>query len=309
MKTTLLNTAAFLATTLITSFGFAQQAMVQTDLSAVLGSTGTTSAFAPQVELKPGVYAIGDDNHKLTGTKYLIVDQYINNAKKGLALLIDQDDLRNKSQATGRLYMIRPIEEGTTLMLSPIEIGLSGQLEINSEINTSGESQVLTISQDPQAGKLNYPYIVKGHNGAIGGQILGMRAKSDQNPLFRPWPSHSVFNSETDSGKIVVQNKVLSLYDPRRMESQEFKLVPINGSLGKMAALVSTKLNTQAEGYRSKTAVKELAFFMNLDDCELFMIAKPNNIRPGEYVFSFYGPRQRTFMDYFRKGRLAPENN
>ena len=305
MKNKLLIATTLLLNTLVASIGLAQQKIVQTDLSAVYGTGEQSTGLAPQVKLKPGVYALGDDDHKLNGTHYLIVDQYINNDEKGLALLINQDELESKSQARGRLYMIRPIQGGSTLMLSPIEIGVGGQLGIHSELDGTGNSPVLTISVDPQANKLNYPYIIRGHNGALNGQMFGMRAKSDQNPTFRPWPSHAVFNSETDSGKLLVQGRVVSIHDPRQMD-REFELVPLNGVLGKMAALVSTKLNTMEESYVSKSAIKELAFFMNLDGCELFMIAKPAATQPGEYVFSFYGPRHRTFLDYFRKGRLDP---
>lgn len=297
---------AFLIASLIVSTSFAQQKMVESDLSQIYG-TGSSSYSAPftKIKLKPGVYALGDDNNKMTGTHYLIVDDYVNNQEKGLALLIDQSELRDKSQARGRLYMIRPIQGGSTLMLSPIEIGMNGQLGIHSELDGTGNSPVLTVSLDPQAQKLNYPYIIRGHNGALGGQLLGMRAKSDQNPTFRPWPSHAVFNSETDSGKLLVQNNVVSIHDPRRLD-REFQLVPLNGVLGKMAALVSTKLNTMEESYVSNSAIKELAFFMNLDDCELFMIARPTLTQPGEFLFSFYGPRHRTFMDFFRKGKWSP---
>ena len=120
LKNTLLIATTFLLNTLVASIGLAQQKIVQTDLSAVYGTGEQSNGLAPQVKLKPGVYALGDDDHKLNGTHYLIVDQYINNNDKGLALLINQDELREKSQARGRLYMIRPIQGGSTLMLSPM---------------------------------------------------------------------------------------------------------------------------------------------------------------------------------------------
>jgi hypothetical protein len=303
MKSTFLFTMVMIATTLAASFGSAQQKMKETDLSQVYGAGQTVSALAPQIKLNPGVYAIGDDENKWKGTHYLVVDEYVNNDQQGLALLISQEDIKEKSQAVGRFYMIRPIRRGTLLMLSPIEI-VNGQLTINSELDVTGNSPVLTVSLDPQHKKMNYPYIIKGNNGALGGQILGMRAKSDQNPTFRPWPAHSVFNAETGNGKILIEDKILSISSKNETD-REFELVPINGALGKMAALVDTKLNTMEEDYISNASIKQLAFFMNLDGCELFMIARPT-VEPGQFMFNFYGERGRTFMDFIRHGKLEP---
>jgi hypothetical protein len=302
MKKTLL-----LAATLIASLGLAQQKTVESNVDQIMGGE-EIETLAPPVKLLPGVYAMGDDEHKLHGTHYLIVDKFVNNQEKGLALLIDQEEMQDKTMARARLYMFSPIEEGSQLMLSPIVIDPStGQLVIHSKIDRTGKSPILTISVDPEAQKLNYPYIIRGHNGALGGQLLGMRAKSDQNPTFRPWPKHSVFNSETSRGKLLIQGKTVSIHEPSRRE-EEFKLVPINGVLGKMAALVSTELDTMGEGYTSDTAIEKMAFFMNLDGEELFMIATPGprTSLPGEFFVNFYGERHRTFLDYFRKGKLQP---
>lgn len=298
-----MKTRLFLIATLM--MGLAQAAnkpLVETDLNKVYGAGVSVSTLAPKVKLNPGVYVIGDEDSKLKGTHYLIVDEYSNDADKGLALMVEQSSIKNGHRSAGQFYMIKSIKGGTKLMLSPVFIDMRGNLSVQSELNS--QAQVLVISIAPQAEKLRYPYQVVGQNGALGGELMGMRAKSDQNPTFRPWPQRSVFKSETQRAKLVVSGTTVGIYSGNTL-GNEFELVPLNGDFGKMAALTQTRLDTMAEDYVSDTAIKKLAFFMNLNGEEVFLIAQPS-AQPGQFVIDVYGQKGRTFLDYVAPGKLNP---
>ena len=254
------------------------------------------------MKLNPGVYVIGDDDSKMSGTHYLIVDEYSNDSDKGLALMLEQDSLKDGRRAAGQFYMVKSIKGGTKLMLSPVFIDMHGNLSVQSELNSN--AQVLVISLAPNADKLRYPYQVVGQNGALGGEMKGMRAKSDQNPVFRPWPKQSVFKSESQRGKLVVSGTTVGIYNGSTL-GNEFELVPLNGDFGKMAALTQTRLDTMAEDYVSDTAIKKLAFFMNLDHEEVFLVAQPTAL-PGQFMFDVYSSQHRTFLDFVAPGKQNP---
>lgn len=277
--------------------------LIPTDVSRVYGAGQQISTFTPQIQLQPGVYAIGDEDSKLTGTHYLILDSYINDEKKSLALMVNQADFNDGKRASGQFYMARPIKSGRAVMLSPVFIDSMGNLSVQSELNR--EAQVLEINLAPEGNKFRYPYIVQGHYGALDGKLMGMRAKSHQEPKFRASPSNSVFSSRTERGQVVVSGNTVGIHNGAQVD-RRYEMVLLNGDLGRMAALVSTKFDTMAEESISDSEIQKLAFFMtDSEGSELFIIAN-KTAKPGQFVFDFYGPRGRSFLDYFAKGKTNP---
>lgn len=300
-----MKTSVFATLLLMTAMTAAKD-LTPTNLNRVFGAGTQTSVVAsPQVMLKPGVYAVGDEDHQMTGTHYLIVDEYVNDDSQSLALLVNQHQFNGGSRASGQFYLVKPIKRGQAVMLSPVFINSDGVLSIQSELNR--DAQVLEISISPDGNKYRYPYVVQGHNGALDGKLMGMRAKSHQEPKFRAQPSSAIFTSETDRGQIVVSGKTVSIHNGRNID-QRFEMLPLNGDLGRMAALVSTKFDTMMEESVSQSHIERLAFFMTAHDGdELFIIAQPAVGSPGTFIFDFYGPRGRKLLDYIAKGKLQPE--
>lgn len=278
----------------------------KTDLDRVY-KAGTQSVVpGPAINLNPGIYVVGDDDNTVWGTHYLIVDKYVNDDDKILAILIEQGHFDEGKHCIGRFYLGKKIKNGTSLMLSPIYIDINGNLAIQSEMSTT--AQVLEVSVRNQAGDFRYPYLVQGHYGALGGHLLGMRAKSTQSPNFVPWPSNNIFSGASDRDNLIVTGSSVAIHNGRGLD-RRFELLPLNGDLGKFAELVSTQLDTMGEDMVSETGVKKLAFFMkNTWNEEMFVVASPaGNI--GQYEMNFYEQKHRGLMDFFFPGSQDTNGN
>lgn len=279
----------------------------QTDLGKVFNQGVRNPINSQRFNVEPGLYIIGDDNNKVSGTHFLIIDKSVNDDQKIFALMISQDEYRGRNfenKGTGRFYVGKPIKNGTAVMLSPVFIDLNGNLAIESEVNQ--KAPVIEITLRNQSGEFRYPYMLQGHNGALNGYLLGMRAAVRNNPNLKPWPENNVFSGNSNQDNLVVSGSTVAIHNGRSME-QRFELLPINGEFGKFAEMVSTELDTMGEVMISESSVRKLAFFMtNAHEQEIFIVATPT-ARVGEFKFEFYGPKCRTFTDYFFPGRLTPQ--
>lgn len=281
--------------------------LTQTDLTKVFNTGKTNNVNAPKINLHPGVYIIGDENHKLFGTHYLIIDKSANDDSKVLAIMMRKHDLNDETKGVGKFYIGKSIKGGTSMMLSPVFIDIYGNLAIESELNQ--KAPVIEISLRNNADDFRYPYILQGHNGALNSQLLGMRAVNDEKIALNPWPSNSIFTGENHHENIVISGSTVSVHNSRTVQ-QRYELLPINGEMGKFSELVSTELDTMGETMVSDSEVKKLGFFFkrqsydeNQSGREIFIIATPA-INVGEYTFEFFGPKCRTFTDYFFAGGI-----
>lgn len=284
------------------SRGLAQnRPMVRTDLDKVFQS-GQVNRSSPRVELKPGLYVVGDEKHEGSGTHYLLVDVDVNNPDRLIGLMIPEDSLSKGTTSVGKFFVGRSIKGGTSVMLAPLIIDMDGNILVDSEMTRN--SPVLEISAIATEGSHRYPYMIEGHNGALNGKIMGMRAAPyNRQPTWKGWPSAGIFEAESSHGKMVVRGSSISIHDGSRLDHR-YSLVPLNGDLGKIAGLKESSFDTMAEMDISASKFSKIAFFLNgLCEEEIFVIASPA-VRPGDYNIEFYSPKHKSVFDIFRPGRF-----
>lgn len=275
--------------------------LIQTDLKKVL-QTQYVGSHAPQVLLNPGLYIVGDEQHEGNGTQYLLVDTDVNNPERFIGLMIPERNFKQGSVSQGKFFVGRPIRGGTSVLLAPLVIDTDGHILVDSEL--SRNSPVLEVSAVSTEGSNRYPYLIEGHNGALNGQVFGMRAvESNRKPTWTGWPSAGIFVSPSSEGKMVVKGNTISIHDGLR-EDRRYTLVPLNGVLGKIAGLKESHFDTMAETDVSTSRFSKIAFFLNgLSDEEIFVFASPM-VRPGDYSIEFFSPKRRSFNDIFRPGKF-----
>lgn len=290
------------------SWGLIVQAreLTHTNVPGVL-NTGSVSYQGPQTTLMPGLYIVGDDDHKWHGQSYLLVDTYVNDPNKVLAVMLPKQVIDSSGGVgSGEIFLGRPIKNGTSVMLSPVTIDITGSLSVESEMETN--ARVIEVSRRSAPGNYRYPYLLQGHNGALGGQLLGMRASTTQQPRLAQWPSNNVFSGSGGMGHLVVDGTSVGVYSGHLAESH-YQLLPLNGDFGKFAELVPTQLDTMSEAMISASQIAGLAIFISgCFDTERMLIASPQ-AQPGEFQMDMYSPDGRTFSDYLAPGSLQPMVN
>ncbi|HWU45047.1 MAG TPA: hypothetical protein VN132_16455 [Bdellovibrio sp.] len=289
---------AFISSLIFTSTAFAKP-LPQTDLTKVYESGKADSVMGEPFNLKPGIYKVGDENSKLNGTQFLMIDKYINDDSQVLAILVSQSAIQGQPSAKGRFYVGKKIANGTSLMLSPIFVDVNGDLSIESELNE--KAAVIEITLRNNSEQYRYPYMLQGHNGALDGKLLGMRKSPEDEVKFTNWPAKNVFEGRCSQSALVVSGSTVNLNSDYKKQ-QRFQLLPINGSGGKFAAMVHTELNTMGEYMTSDSDISKLAFFIqNGSGEENFIVASPT-LSVGEYIFNFFTPQRRSFLDIFFPG-------
>lgn len=274
----------------------------ESDVSQIY-SAGSIIYNQAAIVLQPGLYIVGDDNNTIAGTHFLLVDQYFNDPSKLVGIMISQNSVNRGTQTAAKMFMGRPIKGRNSIMLSPLAIDMYGNIGVDSEV--SRNSPVMEISRDTTQGRQRYPLFIQGHNGALNGQVLGMRAAApDKRPTWRGWPSSGIFEGESSNAKLVINGNTMAIHDGSRMD-RRFAMVPLNGDLGKFAGLQDSSFDTMAEMDVSSSQFRKLTFFLTgLCDQEIFVIASPTN-RVGDYNIEIFSPKRRTFMDIFFPGKVS----
>lgn len=273
-------------------------ALPETDLGKVYGTgvNNNPTAKGYGISLNAGVYVIGSEKAKVRGSHYLVIDKYVNDNSRFFALMVSQSGDRT---SVGQFYMGKKIKNGAAVMLSPVFIDNNGNLAIESEL--SQRAAIIEISLRADAGKVRYPYLLQGHNGALNGQLMGMRASSKETIRLATGPSQTIFRGSNSDDNLVVSGSSVTLHGESSMQ-QTFELVGVNGDGGKIAAMLSGEFNTMGEYMTSDSAISKVAFFMRTSsNKELFVIASPG-YRVGEYRLKFYSPQSRDLVDFFFPG-------
>jgi hypothetical protein len=296
MKTLILTLVLALTSTTMTHSAHAAGALPQTDLDKVYGTgVNNNPTSARGFSLNAGVYVIGGEKSKIRGTNYLVIDRYANDPSRFFALMVSQEN----ESARGQFFMGKKIKNGAAIMLSPVFIDNNGNLAIESELNN--RAAIIEISLRSDAGKVRYPYLLQGHNGALNGQLLGMRAASGETVRFTTRPSQTIFSGADSNDNLVVSGNSVTMHNASSMQ-QSFEMVGVNGDGGKIAAMLSGEFDTMGEYMTSDSSISRLAFFMKTaSGKEMFVVASPS-YRVGEYGLKFYSPRSRSLVDFFFPG-------
>src|SRR3989338_4150125 len=246
MKTLItLISMATVAAVLTAATAFAQnRPLVKTDIQRVYDSGQISTPGGAAFTLSPGIYVLGDEDNKVFGTHYLLVDEYVNDPGKVIAILVPQAIEKGAESVSGYIYQGRPLGDGTSLMLAPVIIDEFGNVSVDSELSQNSPVIQLTLKND--AGRLRYPYMLEGHNGALDGQMLGMRASGSTKPQLNAWPHANILEGGTPRGGISVSGNIVTHNDGFRSQTR-YQRVPLNGDMGKIAALVRARLNTMSE--------------------------------------------------------------
>lgn len=271
-----------------------------TDLNRVFSSgKDMSSTQTPDKEIKPligpGLYVLGDQDSKIWGTHYLLVDSYVNDPTQFFALMISQDDIKKGSQGIVRVYQGRTIKNGASLMLSPVVVDIYGNLSLESE--TNNRAKVLEISRRTDADSFRYPFLVQGLNNALNGKLMFMRASNQLTPQIQSRPKTNVFEG-TRQEHVVVNGKIVDIH-PGDGSDRHFQMTDVNGDFGKLTQLQEGYFDTMGEFMVSQSKVSWLGFFMTSQSGgELFSILIPT-AGPGEYRMVVYGNEERTLSDIF----------
>ena len=252
------------------------RAIIRTDLDRVR-SAGQLEAPTPgpTLRIESGVYAVRSSANE---SYRMIVEESVNDPSKFLALLVPEALGSRAGVYRGNIFLGRPLPALGGVMLSPLGIDLFGNLSVVSE--TQRNAPVVQISQ--RGGDL----LLQGHNGALGGGLFTMSARSSGRATVAASPRSGEFRTQSQSGNILVTGQVLSLLESGGRD-RRFQIVPLNGDLGKFAALVDTQLDTMSESMISQTAIQRLvAFVSGVGSGEQLLLITPSG--SGEFQFATY---------------------
>ncbi|MCM2322454.1 MAG: hypothetical protein NDJ90_04250 [Oligoflexia bacterium] len=257
--------------------------------------------LAEKTKLAPGLYQVNELESRWSTKYHLLVDDYVNEPGKSLAILFEADAVRQR-RTIARLYQIRSIKNGSTLMFVPLAMDLSGNLRVTSE----GQTNAPVIEVITRNGDHRYPYVLRGRNGALQGKLLGMRAANEDTPRLRPWPSSGIFASSTDGSVDVLVNGDEVSISSGSLADQTFNLIPLNGDEGKFAALTKSRLDTMGEAELADEKIQRLATFVDgALDRETLMIFTPT-VNWGEFQLEAYQLTEPGLLEGLFPGKRNP---
>ncbi len=212
--------------------------------------------------------------------------------------MMSQGTVKNDMIGMTTIYMGKHIRGGSSIMLSPIFLNSKGSLVIDSEVNE--KSQVLEISSMNDE-KQRFPFMIKGHHGALGGNMMGMRAaKYNQLPQFNGWPKAGIYEGVTNKSRLALQGTQIEILNSASTAGS-FSVVPLNGQHGRIAGLTVTSLNTMAETEVSSSKIEKLVFFITgLDNREIVLVATP---KTGGFWTEAFSPERRSLIDILFSGK------
>jgi hypothetical protein len=269
----------FISITLLALYSLALDAreLVRTDLGRVR-SSGQLEAPSAEASLRlsSGVYSVSaNDGSRQNLT--MIIEESVNDPAKFLALLVPEGTGSRAGVQVGNIFLGRPAPALGGIMLSPLGIDLFGNLSVTSEAQRNAPVVQLT----PRGND----FLLQGHNGALGGRLFVMSSRNRGRANLSPTPRSGEFNTRSQQGSIVVTGTVLSLLDGNR--DRRFQIIPLNGDLGRFAALVDTQLDTMSESMLSQTSIQRLVAFVSgvWSGEQLFVITPSSS---GEFQFAVY---------------------
>jgi hypothetical protein len=274
----------------------------KTDIKKVLNAGKTTYVAAP-VKLQAGLYIVGEesgDAAKVTGSHYLLIDNYINNSDQFIGVMIDQEAIDQGSPKTAFIFKSSTVRNGQTIILCPLIVDIYGNLAIECELNRN--SPYLEISLQSSESSHRYPYLIQGRNGLLNDHVMGMRKSGEQLPNWKNWPSTGVYETARANSQIVVSGQMLSIHNQGQI-SESYALTAINGDEGgKLAGLAESSFDTMSETDITSSEFNRLAFFLqDFSQTNVFVIATPM-LFPGRYSIKVFTPEKRSFMDIFFPG-------
>jgi hypothetical protein len=279
------------------------------DVDAIF-RVGTEQRSELPTELLDGTYVVGPiTGDEIQEETFMMIESDVNDSEKFYALMIPKplptlNPRQGHPQGIARLYQGRRLGGSGSLMLAPLNISPEGNLEISSETQT--RAPVLELSSRP--GRLKYPYVLQGKNGALGGQILGMRGWGGKKPALKASPADGVFVSGSKHADLVVSYPELSFYDGSA-RGASFNLLDMNGDEGKFAMMLESALDTIAETKIANEQIKRIAVFASggCFDSEVLLTLIPRAAQ-GEYAVTLYRPAVRTLWEIVFPGRRIPRN-
>jgi hypothetical protein len=293
----------FLITTamvLTASKALAGAPIMSANINKIKGA-GSFSAPTQQAQFKlsPGVYALG--NHEsIEGKDLLIVEKYVNNDEQILAVLLHKEEIGKGERSSGQFFIGKPIKGGTSFMLSPMYINTDGNLVSEAEMSQHARAIEITTRTDKEE-RVRYPYLLQGMNGALNGEIKGMRRLDSSSTRLSALPRGNIFELHNDHQEILVSNNTVNI-NTIGQNQRQFVLNPVNGDGSLISFMSEGEYNTMGDFMTAESQVAKLAFFLDTSwDRDLFVVASPT-MNPGEFSFVFYGKEHRSLWDILFPG-------
>ena len=278
--------------------------LVQTDKDEVLDYGTNSSQGQVKIEMSPGLYALNEIDTNWSTKYYLLMDNFVNDPEKFIAILFKEDAFDSSRRTIARMYQGRPVKGSSMLMLSPLIVDNSGNVRVQSEIQT--DAPVIEVIARA-GGDYRYPYVLRGRNGALDGRLYGMRGSSNKRPTLKPWPSSGVFASTNGTeADLMVSGTEVSLYNGS-MVDQTYNLIALNGEQGKFAALTKSTFDTMGEVELANEQIRKLATFVTgCFDREVLMILTPTT-QWGAYTLDLFRMAEPGLLESIFSGRKKPK--
>lgn len=275
--------------------------LIRTNPGAVIGTGKNPSAPFTRFTLNPGLYLLSPMDEKWSSELYLLINPYVNDPEKTLAIAF-HTDVENGGSDVAYLYQGRPIKGGAEILFSPLAVDNSGNLRVQSE--TQPDSPIIEVI--PRAGDYRYPYVLRGRNGALGSRLYGMRAYGGKRPRLLPSPRAGIFASVTDSrANVMVSDGEISLFSGA-LAGQTFNLLPMNGEDGKFSVMTKSTFDSMSGIELPDEQIRALATFV--DECfdqEKLMILRPS-VQWGEYKVSLFERAEPSWLERLFPGLRNP---
>ncbi len=288
----------------LNAVSFAQDALPKANIEAIF-DVGVEEEIGRDVDIVEGTYVVGPiSGSEIVIEHYLMVENDANDPDSFFALMIPRPLADKATVGTGRFYHGRRLIGSRSMMLSPLHVDLTGNLQITSE--NQRDAPVLEVTMRP--GRSKYPFIVKGRNGALGNQILGMRGHNFKRPTLKAKPQDGIFVSgSARSPEVIVNYPEISFYESTNRDNS-FTIVDLNGEDGKFASLLRSQLDTIAEANVADEKISRIAMFVNggCFDSEVLIVLNPKNSLPGEFNVRLYRPSARSAWEIIFPGRRKP---
>jgi hypothetical protein len=300
------------------------QPRVQSDIPAIL-SAGTgfnqDACDHAAVKIEKGTYQIGALDGVRTRS-LLFVEPYINVPGQFLAVWVDENEVEKEESSTARFYMGRTARDGSSVMLSPLQLNQYGN--IVSTAQTDDRAQVIRINLREDSNKrFAFPYALTGYHGAMGGQTLGMRKANDSTQILSIARNSRMFEYSNNYSKIIASPSGVQL-NISGQEQVQYSALDMNGSGGKFSALVRSEFNAINDSMTQKSAKMErIAFYVSsidqrqntgyrdssftetqnsaVETRQILVIGTPTG-NGTDFKLNFYGKERRTFWDLLFAG-------
>ncbi|MDD0852227.1 hypothetical protein HBN50_03920 [Halobacteriovorax sp. GB3] len=246
-----------------------------------------------KLQIESGYYEAEGMNYS---KKYeVLVEEDVNDKERKFFLFIDKKTVAGKTSSIGRIYHSRATKNGKNIMLSPLSVTNSGNVQIDSEDNP--RSKVVLISK--YNGNKGFSYLLKGQNGAFEGEIFKMKRKSKKtrNPKLSARSKHGFFASGSSRKglQLMVVGDEISFYGKNELQNT-YNLIDLNAD-GIFSGLVVSEFNAMSASAVSYERIQSLAVFFESykGQSESVLVATPT-FEPGEFRMSVYKNGSPSFL-------------